>query len=76
MDLSSFEEDFANNQDFEISEDQYEGRVGKSLPNTNYYITHTSRLAQLAAKAGFKIQVETRTFVETHTHRVLVFKKI
>lgn len=69
LDLSPLEPYFKKGKDFELTAEQYEEKVRKPLPKTEYHIKKTSPLAKLAQKQGFSIQVEERV------HRVLVFTK-
>lgn len=68
LDLSSFEQLFQKGENFEITEDQYEEKVKKKLPQTNY-LKKRSPVARKARDFGYKLHVEERI------HRVLVFTK-
>lgn len=68
LDLSSFEQLFQKGENFEITEEQYEEKVKKKLPQTNY-LKKRSPVARKARDFGYKLHVEERI------HRVLVFTK-
>ncbi len=68
LDLSSFEQLFQKGENFEITEEQYEEKVKKKLPQTNY-LKKRSPVARKARDFGYKLYVEERI------HRVLVFTK-
>lgn len=68
LDLSSFEPLLEKGDSFEVTEEQYEEAVRKTMPASDY-LRQKSPLAKLAKEHGYKIQVEERI------HRVLIFKK-
>lgn len=68
LDLSSFEQLFQKGENFEITEEQYEEKVKKKLPQTNY-LKKRSPVARKARDFGYMLHVEERI------HRVLVFTK-
>lgn len=69
LDLSLLVPYFERGEDFELTAEQYEEKVKKPLPKTDYHIKNKSPLARMAQEQGFSIQVEERV------HWVLVFKK-
>ena len=69
LDLTLLEPYFEKGEDFELTAEQYEEKVKKPLPKTEYHIRKKSPLARLAQKQGFSIHIEERV------HRVLIFKK-
>lgn len=68
LDLSMFPPLLANGRNFEVTEEQYENNVKKTLPKTDY-LKSRSPVAKLAKEYGYIIQVEERI------QRVLIFKK-
>lgn len=68
LDLSALIPLFEQGRPFELTEKQYEERIKKPLPQTNY-LKRNSPVAKEAKKHGFTIQVDERV------HRVLIFTK-
>lgn len=69
LDLSLLEPYFEKGEDFELTAEQYEEKVKKPLPKTEYHIKKKSPLAKMAQELGYSIQVEERI------QRVLIFTK-
>ena len=69
LDLSPLEPYFEKGEYFELTAEQYEEKVKKPLPKTNYHIKKKSPLAKMAQESGYSIEVEERI------QRVLIFKK-
>lgn len=68
LDLSALIPLLEKGDSFELTEKQYEEKIKKSVPKTDY-LKRNSPVAKKAKEYGYKIQVEERV------HRVLVFKK-
>lgn len=49
------------NEDFSITETQYQKSTGTSMPKSTYYLKKNSALSRLAKKYGFSIEVQERT---------------
>lgn len=65
MELDELNDLFAANRDFELTDAQYEERVGKPLPQTKQAITgKNTPLGRKAAEYGFKIHVEERLMIQ------------
>ncbi len=72
MNLEELDDLFLKNKDFELTEEQYENRVGKSLPKSKQGITGKyTPLRRKADECGFKISVEERAVIQ----RVVVFTR-
>ena len=52
---------FEANQEFSLTESQYEKSVGKPLPKNHYYLKNDSALAKEAKKHGYYIEIKERT---------------
>jgi hypothetical protein len=52
---------FESNQEFSLTESQYEKSVGKPLPKNHYYLKNDSALAKEAKKRGYYIEIKERT---------------
>lgn len=52
---------FEANQEFSLTESQYEKSVGKTLPKNQYYLKNNSALAREAKKYGYHIEIKERT---------------
>jgi len=51
---------FEANEEFSLTESQYEKNVGKALPKDFYYLKNNSALAKVAKEYGYKLTVEER----------------
>lgn len=49
------------NEDFSITETQYQKSTGTNMPKSTYYLKKNSALSRLAKKYGFSIEVQERT---------------
>ena len=52
---------FEANQEFSLTESQYEKSVGKPLPRDYYYLKNKSALANKARKYGYYIEIKEKT---------------
>lgn len=52
---------FEANEEFSLTESQYEKSVGKSLPKNYYYLKNDSALAKEAKKYGYFVDVKEKT---------------
>ena len=52
---------FEANQDFSLTESQYEKSIGKPLPRNYYYLKNQSALAKEAKKHGYQIEIIEKT---------------
>ncbi len=52
---------FESNQEFSLTESQYEQSVGKPLPKDYYYLKKNSALAREAQKHGYYIEIREKT---------------
>ena len=52
---------FQANQEFSLTESQYEKNVGKKLPKNFYYLKNDSALAKEAKKYGYYIEIKEKT---------------
>lgn len=52
---------FEANQEFSLTESQYQKQVGKTLPKDSYYLKRKSALAQQAQKYGYYIEIKEKT---------------
>lgn len=52
---------FESNQEFSLTESQYQKQVGKSLPKDFYYLKSQSALARQAKKYGYRIEIKEKT---------------
>ena len=52
---------FESNEEFSITESQYEKSVGKSLPKDYYYLKNKSALSNEAKKYGYCIEIKEKT---------------
>ena len=68
LDLSEFEKAFAEEKDFELTEEEYKKWVNKELPQSKYF-EKRSPVAKKAKEAGYEMRVEERI------HRVVIFTK-
>lgn len=68
LDLSALIPLLEKGQPFELTEKQYEEKIKKSVPKTDY-LKRNSPVAKKAREYGYKIQVEEQI------HRVLIFTK-
>lgn len=68
LDLSALIPLLERGQPFELTEKQYEEKIKKEFPKTDY-LKRNSPVARKAKEYGYKIQVEERI------HRVLIFTK-
>ena len=65
IELDELNDLFAANKDFELTDAQYEERIGKPLPQTKQAITgKNTPLGRKAAEYGFKIHVEERLMIQ------------
>ena len=65
LELNELNDLFAANRNFELTDAQYEERVGKPLPQTKQAITGKGTpLGRKAAEYGFKIHVEERLMIQ------------
>lgn len=55
LDLSALDDLFVKGEDFELTDLQYERRIGKPLPKSAHYIKSGSPLARAAFEHGFTI---------------------
>lgn len=55
LDLSPLDDLFAKGEDFDLTDAQYEGKIGKPLPKDKDYIKRRSPLARKAKENGFVI---------------------
>lgn len=68
LDLSELIPLLEQGQSFELTEKQYEEKMQRALPKTDY-LKRSSPVAKKAKEYGYKIQVEEQI------HRVLIFTK-
>lgn len=52
---------FEANQEFSLTESQYQENIGQSLPKDYYYLKNKSALANTAKKYGYFIEIKERT---------------
>ena len=52
---------FRANQEFSLTESQYEKSVGRTLPKDFYYLKKDSAIAKEAEKHGYYIEVKEKT---------------
>lgn len=52
---------FEANEEFSLTESQYEKSVGKALPKDFYYLKNRSALAKTATEYGYSITVTEKT---------------
>lgn len=52
---------FEANEEFSLTESQYQKSVGKSLPKDYYYLKNKSALAKEAKKYGYYIEIKEKT---------------
>jgi hypothetical protein len=52
---------FEANEEFSLTESQYQRSVGKALPKDGYYLKNKSALAKEAKKHGYYVEVKERT---------------
>ena len=52
---------FEANEEFSLTESQYQKSVGKSLPKDYYYLKNKSALANEAKKYGYCIEIKEKT---------------
>ena len=52
---------FEANEEFSLTESQYQRSVGKTLPKDGYYLKNKSALAKEAKKHGYYVEVKERT---------------
>ena len=65
LDLSSFEQLFQKGENFEITEEQYEEKVKKKLPQTNY-LKKRSPVARKAYSQGLGFHKKMKTKGRNH----------
>lgn len=58
---------FEANEEFSLTESQYQKSVGKSLPKDYYYLKNKSALANKARKYGYRIEIK---------EKIVCFKKV
>ena len=73
LDLSGLDNLFANGKDFELTDAQYEEKIGKSLPKDKSYLKNGSALARKAKENGFSIEL---VIDEPVIRRTVIFKKV
>lgn len=61
LDFSKLTSLFESEQEFSLTESQYEKSVGKALPTNSYYLKKKSALAEEARKYGFCIEIKEKT---------------
>ena len=72
MQLNELDDLFNRNQDFELTDAEYEKRVGKILPKTKSAIVgKMTPLGRKAIEKGYEIRVEDRPIIQ----RVIIFTK-
>lgn len=52
-----------SNEDFSLTESQYEEKTGAPLPIGIYYLKKQSALAKIAREHGFEIWVQEKTII-------------
>lgn len=72
LELSALDDLFARGEDFELTDSQYEEKIGRPLPKNASYIKSKSPLAHKALEQGFTITAVVNQPVITRT---VVFKK-
>jgi hypothetical protein len=70
MELNELNDLFNSGEGFELTDIEYQRRVGKPLPKDDNYIKRRSPISRKAKTNGFEVQVEERAI------KVLTFKKI
>lgn len=50
-----------SNEEFSITETQYQKSTGTNMPKSTYYLKKNSALSRLAKKYGFSIEVNERS---------------
>lgn len=73
MNLDELNSFFLGGMDFELTDAQYQEKVGKPLPKNTASITgKTTPIGRKAAENGFKIQIKETPVIQ----RTLIFTKI
>ena len=49
------------NEEFSLTEKQYEKSTGSTLPKSDYYLKNKSALAKMAKKYGYIVEVQAKT---------------
>ena len=52
---------FETQEEFSITESQYEKKIGQPLPKNEYYLKNNSALAKKAKEFGFSLEIKERT---------------
>lgn len=74
MSLNELNEFFCSGRDFELTDIEYETRIGKPLPKSDSYIRRKdSPLGRKAAEYGYNIRVVDK-IIQTH-QRVIICTK-
>ena len=56
---------------FELTPDEYERIIGRTLPLTDDYLQYRSPVAKAAKKEGYRIRIEERPVIQ----RILIFER-
>lgn len=70
-DFSGLSDLFGTGKDFELTAAEYEAKVGKPLPKSNYYLKSDSAIAVEAKSKGYIVEVAEEPVVL----RKLIFRK-